>query len=36
MAVTVNVYEVLATNPITLIGLDDPDATILPGLLVIV
>jgi len=30
-AVTVKVYEVPLDNPVTVIGLDDPDAVIPPG-----
>jgi hypothetical protein len=35
-AVTVNVYEVPLDNPVTVIGLDEPDAVIPPGELVTV
>ena len=36
VAVIVNVYEVVADKPVTMIGFDAPDTTIFPGKLVIV
>jgi len=36
VATTVNVYDVPAVNPLTVIGLDDPEAVIPPGELVTV